>query len=73
MTIKIHVIPNAKKTALVGEYGDMIKIKVQASAIDNKANEMIIKFLARIYKVGKTSVTIIKGFTTRNKVVIIDR
>jgi uncharacterized protein (TIGR00251 family) len=73
MTIKIHVIPNAKKNEIVGQYGDMVKIKIQAPAIDNKANGMLIKFLAKHYKVSKANVTIIKGFTGRNKVVSIDR
>ncbi|GHU30576.1 hypothetical protein FACS1894166_00480 [Bacilli bacterium] len=73
MTIKIHVIPNAKKTEMVGEYADMIKIKVKAPAVDNKANEMLIKFLAKHYQVSRASVTIIRGFTSRNKVIAIDR
>jgi uncharacterized protein YggU (UPF0235/DUF167 family) len=37
-TIRVHVIPNAKIDTVVGEYGDAIKIKLRAPAVEGKTN-----------------------------------
>src|SRR5205823_8561143 len=45
-TIRVHVIPNAKAAKVVGEHGEAIKIRLQAPAIEGKANSALRRFLA---------------------------
>ena len=47
--IKIRVVPNAPKSAAAGAYGDGVKIKIKAPAMDGKANAELIKFLAGFF------------------------
>ncbi|MFN6222240.1 MAG: DUF167 domain-containing protein, partial [Dolichospermum sp.] len=41
--------------------------------IDGKANEELIKLLAKKFDVPKSSITIKSGVTSRNKLIIIDK
>ena len=72
MKLKIRTIPNAKKTEFAGEYGDAIKIKVAAQAVDGKANKELIKFLSKAFGVHKNSVKFVTGETSRDKLLDIE-
>ncbi len=67
--IKIRVVPNAPKSQCVGEYGDAIKIKVAAQAMDGKANSELIKFLAKKLAIARNDIQICTGETSRDKLV----
>ena len=69
MNINIKVIPNSSKTEVVEEQDNFLKIKLKASPQKGKANADLIKFLAKKYQVSKSQVEIIKGLTSRNKLV----
>lgn len=69
--LHIKVIPNAKKSSIVEENGRM-KVHLTAPAVDGKANDALISFLAKHYKVKSHAVTLLKGFKNREKLVQID-
>ena len=70
MYIKIKVRPGASQTKIVGKLDDEpIKIDVAAPPERGKANIELIKFLAKEYKVDKSSVSIISGAGERVKLV----
>jgi hypothetical protein len=66
-SVKIH--PRAKKNAITGEVGDVLKLALTAPPVDGKANEACIEFFANLLKVPRSSVTIASGQTSRNKVI----
>ena len=68
MKLNIKVIPNAKHNKLVEEPG-RIKVYLTAPALEGKANESLIEFLAEHFKVKKNRISIIRGLTSREKVV----
>lgn len=70
--VKIRVVPNAPKTAAAGAYGDGVKIKINAPAMDGKANAELIKFLSKFFRIGRGAIEIISGETSRDKLVRID-
>ncbi len=70
--IKIRVVPNAPKSECVGPYGDAVKIKIAAQAVDGKANAELVKFLSKTLKVPKKAITIVTGDTSRDKLVEIE-
>jgi len=69
LTFSVRVHPRAKKTAIIGEVGDSLKVALTAPPVDGKANDACIEFFAKLLKVPKTSVTIAAGLTSRNKTV----
>jgi len=70
--IKIKVIPNAKDNFITEEKGQY-KVHVKKPAINNKANEEVVKVLAKYFNVKKSNIIIVKGKTSRNKIINIIR
>jgi uncharacterized protein (TIGR00251 family) len=50
----------------------VLLVKVSAPPVRGKANRELVAFLSRLLGVGKDSVNIVKGNTTRNKIVAIN-
>lgn len=67
LILTLHIQPAAKKTEVVGVYGDALKIRLAAPPIDGKANAALVKFIAAQLGVSKNSVTLISGDTARAK------
>lgn len=60
------------KGSVVGRYGDRIKIRVAAPAVDGKANVALIRFLAREFGVKQGQVRLAGGARSRDKRVVIN-
>ncbi len=67
----MRIVPNARCSEVVGVYGDAIKVKVQAPAMDGKANEALREFLAEVFAVSVRDVEIVAGEKSRDKMVSI--
>jgi uncharacterized protein len=52
---------------IAGQHGDALKIKVTAPPVDDAANKMCVQYLAKWFKVPKSSIEIISGHTSRTK------
>ena len=70
ITLKIRA--GAKRTAFSGKLGDMWKLEVAAPPVDGKANEALLKFLAKLTDRPASAVRIVSGFTSGMKTVEID-
>ena len=70
--ISVRVYPNAARNGIVGLTCDVLHIKISAPPVKGKANQELIAFLSRLLATKKDSISIIKGHTTRNKVIVID-
>ena len=70
--IWLWVYPNAISSDVTGLADGVWRIKIAAPPVEGKANRALIAFLARELGVGKGSLTIIKGHTSRNKVIAVD-
>ncbi len=71
ITFKIIVQPRSTKNTIVGLHDDALKIKLTAPPVDNAANKMCIKFLAKSLGVSKSQVEIISGQTSRTKQILL--
>ncbi|MFA6169879.1 MAG: DUF167 domain-containing protein [Candidatus Margulisiibacteriota bacterium] len=68
MLLTVRVVPNAKKERLVTE-GGRVKVYLNAPPVEGKANAALIDFLAEHYAVKRSAVRIVRGETSRTKVV----
>jgi len=64
-TIKVKVIPNSKKTEVKEITKSLIKINIAAPPEKNKANDALIKFFKKHFKLN---VRLKSGATSREKV-----
>ncbi len=70
MKIRIKVTPRSSKNEIVGELPDgTFKIKLKAPPVDGEANVELIKFLSKEWKIPKSNIKILKGQTSRNKLI----
>jgi len=65
------VQPGAARSEFAGMHGERIKVRLAARAIDGKANEALVEFLAAHYGVAKRNVRIVAGLKSRQKRVLI--
>lgn len=72
MVLELHVQPGASRTEFAGRLGERLKVRLAARALDGKANEALVAFLAAHYKVPKRNVRIASGLKSRRKRIIID-
>ena len=70
--ISVHVYPSAIRNEIVGLSNGVLRIKLSAPPVKGKANRELIAFLSRLLGAKKDSISIIKGNTTRSKVIVID-
>jgi len=70
--LELHVQPGAARSEFAGRHGERIKVRLAARAVDGKANQALVEFLAEYYKVPRRSVRIASGLKSRDKRVVIE-
>ncbi len=68
--LRLRISPNASKNQFIFAE-DMIKLKITAQPIENKANKAVVEYLSKLFKVPKTKITILKGDTSKEKTLLI--
>ena len=68
----MHVQPGARRSALVGQYGDRLKVAVRAPPVDGRANEALLAYLAQCLEVRAAKLRLVAGATSRDKCVWIE-
>lgn len=75
VTLAVRVQPGAKKTAIVGVYGEgaasQLKIAVQTPPIEGRANSALISFLADAFGLTKNRTELVSGELSRSKVFLL--
>jgi len=63
----VRVQPRSSKNEIVGVMDGALKIRLQAPAVENRANQELCAFLAELLKRPKSAVRILSGERSRNK------
>jgi uncharacterized protein (TIGR00251 family) len=71
--INVTVKPNAKKSQVTKLSGTEYRVSVHAAPSDGKANLALIALLADYFSVSKSTIKIIRGLSSRKKVLEIGR
>ena len=54
---------------MAGEYGDAVKIKVSAPAVEGKANEALLEFVAEKLCIHRRDISLVAGEKSRDKLI----
>lgn len=68
-TFNIRVIPRARKNEISLDENGVLRVHTTAAPSDGDANVAVVKMLAEHFNVPKSSIKIIRGITSRNKVI----
>jgi uncharacterized protein len=63
----VRVQPRASNDEITGEMAGALKVRLQAPAVEGRANEALIEFLAQLLKTPKSAVRILSGERRRTK------
>ena len=69
MKIKIKVVPGARKQEIIQMSDGSLKIKLHSQPVRFKANKELIEVLANYYNVQKDKISIVSGYSSRQKVI----
>jgi uncharacterized protein (TIGR00251 family) len=67
--LAVKAIPNAPRSEVIGWLGDSLKVKIHAPPVEGRANEALCEFLADKLDLPRRNVTVLRGDTSRQKVV----
>jgi hypothetical protein len=70
--IAVHAQPGAKKSGIAGLHGDRLKVRIAAPAIEGRANEALVDYLAGLLGVPRSKVRVAKGELSREKLVMVE-
>jgi hypothetical protein len=77
LTVAIRLTPNARRAEFgglmdIGDNKTALKVSINAVPEDGKANKELIAFLAKAWKLPKSSLSLLSGHTNRLKVILIE-
>lgn len=70
IVFQLKISPNASKNEVI-KSTEGVKVKITAPPVDGKANKCLIAYLAKLFKVPKTSIEILRGETSKEKTLLI--
>jgi uncharacterized protein YggU (UPF0235/DUF167 family) len=70
--LEIHVRPGASSTAVGGEHDDALVVRVVEPADGGRATEAALRAVAKALSVPRRSVTLVRGASSRRKLVQIE-
>ena len=67
LILECHLQPKASRDEFAGLHGDRLKIRLTAPPVDGKANAHLLAFLASVFAVSKSQVSLESGQQSRQK------
>lgn len=69
--LRVRVQPRSSRQEVAGAAGGAIRIRLTAPPVDGMANDALVRFLAVLLKVPRSSVELVSGRTGRAKLVAV--
>lgn len=69
ITLNVYVQPGSKHNEIVGLHGDALKIKLATQPIDGRANKALLHYIAQLFEVPVSQVTLKRGEKSRHKII----
>jgi uncharacterized protein (TIGR00251 family) len=70
--LHVRVYPNADRNEVVSFTDGILRVKVSAPPVKGMANTELVWFLSELLNTSRYAISIVKGYTSRNKSVVIN-
>ncbi|MEJ2620265.1 MAG: DUF167 family protein [Candidatus Thiodiazotropha sp.] len=68
LILHLRIQPKASRDRFVGPYGDdQYKVSISAPPVDGKANQRLLKFLAKTFALPRSRIELLSGEGSRSK------
>jgi uncharacterized protein (TIGR00251 family) len=71
LLLRIRLQPRASGDEIVGVQDGALKIRITAPPVDGKANDHLVRYLAKVFDVSASRVTLVFGHKGKDKRVLI--
>ena len=65
--LRVRVIPNAKKSEFAGYREKELLLRLNAPAVEGKANRAAVDFISKFFEVPRSAVSLVSGEKSRHK------
>lgn len=72
ITIEVKVAPRSSRAEIQEVRGNELRVKLTSPPVGGEANRQLVELLSKKLGVTKSSIRIVKGETSRNKVIKIE-
>jgi len=69
LLLAVYIQPRAARDEITGQHGEALRIRVAAPPVDGEANAALCRFLADVFGVAKSAVSVESGQSGRRKTV----
>ncbi len=66
--LAVKVTPGSKRNQIIGFANGVLRVKIAAKALDGKANDALVEYMAESLGIRPSNVSIIRGLKSRDKV-----
>ncbi len=73
LILQVYVQARAGRDELGGWHERGLKIRLKSPPVDGQANKHLLKFLSKLFKVAISNIRLLKGETSRQKTLAIER
>ncbi len=70
--IHVRLTPRGGRDAIDGWDGDVLRVRVSVAPVDGKANDALVRLLAKALGLPASRVTLASGATSRGKTIDVD-
>jgi len=72
MQFEVHVHPGSRRASIGGNYDGALVVRVRARAVDGAATNEVLDVVADAFNVRSAAVHLVRGATSRRKVLAIE-
>ena len=65
--LSVHAQPGARREGVAGLHGGRVRIRTKAPAVDGKANDELVRIVARAFGLVRRDVELVSGASSRRK------
>lgn len=65
--VRVHAQPRAARNAFAGVHDGALKFRVTVPPVEGKANALIAEVMAKMFRVSKSSVSLVSGSQSKHK------
>lgn len=70
--LSVRLVPRASRDEISGFEGETLRVRVTAPPVEGRANQALVRLLAKRLGVARGAVRVVAGQTSRQKVLAID-
>jgi len=71
-TLRVRLTPRASRDQVDSWDGDLLRVRVAAPPVEGKANDALLRLLAKALDVPPSRLRLVKGRTSREKVIAVE-